>query len=104
MAINRKLYVIRHDSDDWTPIVAVISGPKSPALSTMMKRFDAMIESPDVPKINTMEDYERWRDQYCASQERITAAGFKSYGEYFIDWLLKTDSRFERVEFSEVSL
>lgn len=105
---NRRLYIIRRDSSDWTPIVALISGPKSPALSTMRTRFETLYHKPKrTRKVQTdgyalaeytwaMVDYER----------NLRECGYAgdSVAEYFVDWLLKTDIHFQREPYSEVNL
>lgn len=106
MSAVRRIYVIRKDQSDWTPIVAVITGPKSPALSTMMRKFN---ERFDVPKErNTTVGSEIMRyiqsRQLAISRAQIAGHDGHDLSDLFVDWLLKQNAGFEGVKFEEVSL
>jgi len=105
---SRRFYVIRRDSNDWTPIIALISGPLSPALSTMRTRFEALYHKPPRPKNAATNSYILAEYTYAMMdyERNLREMGYAgdSVTEWFIDWLLKTDERFERVDFQEVNL
>jgi hypothetical protein len=107
MSAKLKIAIIRRDERDWTPIVAVVSCPKTPALSTMVKRFHEQFGFyiwdggiPDGAKI-----VERIHQDHNAVQ-KAQDSGYIGHHEadVFVDWLIKQDAGFELVKFQEVSL
>jgi hypothetical protein len=103
--MNRKLYVIR--AGQYEVPVDIVSGPHSPALSTMIKKFNERFGVPAPLRLNTPHrEYSRYFKNLDVAKARIRAAGYSGddLSELFVDWLLKTDKRFERVEYREVSI
>ena len=101
MKANR-LYIITSGNYDSYRIEALVSGPKTPALSTMRKRFAEQFDEPKADRQTYAAGYllQKYIHETFEFEKRVQAAGYAD----FVDWLLKTDKRFQSVKFDEVGL
>lgn len=105
---NQRFYIVTSGDYDGYRIQALISGPKSPALSTMRKRFEGVYHKPSRPKNIQTDGYAlaEYTFEIFEYERNLREMGYAGncVSEWFLDWLLKTDSRFERVDYQEVNL
>lgn len=106
--LQRRLYIITTGEYDGYRIIALVAGPKTPALSTMQKRFEALYHKPKWTQNMERDGYAFAKYTYAKMdyEQNLRGMGYAGncVAEWFIDWLLKTDARFERVDYQETNL
>lgn len=106
-----KLHLITHgDYEDYRLVALIRQTKRSPALSTMYKRFKETYCVPDYPSVDDIHTPTEYKSKWVQPYQEIRAVlrqvnldGYEGYNipQAFVEWLVAQDEGFEKVEFKE---
>lgn len=101
-----KLHLIYNDDDYCPSVIALVRQTRrSPALSTMHKRFRELYKIP--APVDSKFGFDVWEKVQAARDAALRKANGGQWGsepELFVKWLMEQDAGFELVAYGEFSI